>query len=166
MKTKELTITAAFIALIIVQNFLLFSFPITLTYTILYFLTKLIKDKKLPFLAVIVFVIVKNTLMPALIPTIFFDILGLMLFISVCLIPKKIILYILTPIVIFIHILLLDLSTIILTVNVITNLKDLFILWGAQISMGFVTYIYAPLSIVLILIIDGIDYLTSEDLFE
>ena len=37
MKTKELTLTAMFIAVLIVQNYVLFSFPITLTYTIFYF---------------------------------------------------------------------------------------------------------------------------------
>ena len=84
MKTKELVLTAILIALTIVQNYVLFSFPITLTYTILYFLTKKVTDKKLPFLAVLVFVIVKNIVMPARIPTILFDIIGLSLFISVC----------------------------------------------------------------------------------
>jgi|SRR5690554_1639932 len=166
MKTKELTITAIFVALIIVQNFVLFNFPITLTYTILYFLTQKLADKKLPFLAVLVFVIVKNIIMPALIPTIIFDLVGLMVFISVCLIKQKSIRYILIPISIVFHLLVLDLSTIILTVNVIVNLKDILLLWITQISLGFVAYIYAPLSIVLILILDGLNYLSDLDLDE
>jgi hypothetical protein len=160
LKTKELVLTAILIALTIVQNYVLFSFPITLTYTILYFLTKKVTDKKLPFLAVLVFVIVKNIVMPARIPTILFDIIGLSLFISVCMIPKKIISYILIPVVIVVHTLLLDLSWIVLTINIF-NLKELFILWGGAIASGFITYIYCPLSIVLIVIIDGIEYLTE-----
>lgn len=164
MKTKELTITAVFIALIIVQSFVLFNFPITLTYTILYFLTQKLADKKLPFLAVLVFVIVKNIIMPALIPTIIFDLVGLMVFISICLIKHKLLRYILIPVSIVFHLLILDLSTIILTVNIIVNLKDVLILWASQISFGFVAYIYAPLSIVLILILDGLNYLSDLDI--
>lgn len=164
MKSKELTLTAILIAVMIVQSFALFSFPITLTYTILYFLTQKLAEKKLPFLAVLVFVIAKNIIMPALIPTIMFDLIGLMIFVVICLIPLKIVRYILIPITIIIHILLLDLSTIILTVNVITNFKDIIILWGAQISLGFVTYIYAPLSIVLILMLEGLNYLSDLEL--
>lgn len=161
MKTKDLTIAAIFIAAILVQSFALFSFPITLTYALLYFLTKQLKNKKLPFLAVLVFVIVKNIIMPALMTTIIFDLIGLMIFISVCLIQKKLIVYLLIPITIVFHLLLLDLSTVILTVNIITNLKDLLMLLGSQISLGFIAYIYAPLSIIIILVLDGINYLTD-----
>lgn len=166
MKTKDLTITAIFIAAIIVQNFALFSFPITLTYTLLYFLTKQLKNKKLPFLAIIVFVVVKNIIMPAFITTIIFDLIGLFVFIIVCLIPKKIIVYILIPVSIVIHILLLDLSTVILALDSFTDINTFFLLFGTQISLGIITYIYAPLSIILILMLDGINYLTDLDLKE
>ena len=109
-KTKELTLTAIFIAVILIQNYVLFSFPITLTYTIFYFLVRKLKNKQLPFMAVLVFVIVKNIIMPALIPTIIADIVGLLFFVSICLINNKYISYILIPIIIVVHLLLLDLD--------------------------------------------------------
>lgn len=161
IKTKELTITAIFLAVIIVQNYVLFSFPITLTYTIFYFLTRKLEHKGLPFLAVLVFVIVKNIIMPALIPTIIADIIGLCLVVATCKIKNKYLRYTLIPIIIIVHLLLLDLSSIFLTVGVINSLNDFFFLWGTQIVGSFIVYIYAPLSIILILMIDGIEYFTE-----
>lgn len=163
-KTKELTLTAIFIAVILVQNYVLFSFPITLTYLIFYFLARKLNKKELPFLAVLVFVIVKNIVMPALISTIIADIVGLMMFIAICMIDNKYIRYILIPVIIVVHLLLLDLSSVFITVGVIKSLKDVFVLWSLQIAGSFIVYIYAPLSILLILIIDGIEYLTEWDI--
>ncbi len=164
MKIKELTITAMFIAVLIVQSFALFNFPITLTYTILYFLTKKINNKKMPFLAVLVFVIVKNILFPALIPTIIADIIGLLIFVLICNIKNKVICYIFVTISIVVHLLLLDLSMIFLTVDVITSFTDVLKLWGLTISTSLISYIYGPLSIILILIVDGIEFLTDYDI--
>lgn len=164
MKIKELTLTAMFIAVLLVQNFVLFNFPITLTYTILYFLTKKLKNKQLPFLAVLVFVIVKNILFPALPPTIVADIVGLLLFVLICNIQNKLISYIVIPIAIIVHLLILDFSMVFLTTTVITGLLGTLKLWGAIIATSFIAYIYAPLSIILIIIVDGIEFLTDYDI--
>lgn len=164
MKIKELTLTAMFIAVLIIQNFVLFNFPITLTYTILYFLTKKLKNKQMPFLAILVFVIVKNILFPALLPTIIADLIGLLLFVLICMINKKVISYILIPFVIVVHLLLLDLSMLFLTAEAINSIADFFKIWGFTIATSFIAYIYCPLSIILILMIDGVEFLTEYDI--
>lgn len=161
MKIKELTITAMFVALLIVQNFLLFNFPITLTYTILYFLTKKLNTKPLPFLAVLVFVITKNIIMPALFPVIFADLIGLLIFVLIAKINNKTISYILIPVFIVIHLLLLDFGSVFLTVGILQSFNEIIKVWFANIASSFIAYIYCPLSIILILMIDGISFLTD-----
>lgn len=164
MKTKELTLTAMLIAVLIVQNYVLFSFPITLTYTIFYFLTKKLNSKGLPYLAVFVFVIIKNIIMPALLPTIIFDIIGLLIFVLVCKTKNKILTYILIPFTIILHLLLLDLGHVFLTISILTKLSEILKLWFTTIATSFVAYIYCPLSIILILMIDGIEYISDYSL--
>lgn len=161
MKTKELTLTAMFIAVLIVQNYVLFSFPITLTYTIFYFLTKKLKSKQMPLLAVLVFVIIKNIIMPALIPVIIADTIGLLIFVLVCKINNRLACYILIPFTIVFHLLLLDFGHVFLTLNVLTKFNEIISLWFITIGTSFISYIYCPLSIILILMIDGIEYLTE-----
>ena len=92
----------------------------------------------------------------ALPTTIIFDIIGLTLVLLSCLVKNKIMSYILIVISIIVHILLLDFSTAILTGNI--KAAMLF-----NITSGFITYIYAPLSIIFIVIADGIDVLTKYD---
>lgn len=156
MKIKDITIASIFIAALIAQNYLLYSFPITLTYLFFYHIFKYVKSKTINIFSILLFVLVKNIVYMALPTTIIFDILGLLLFYLVCLIPNKIIKYMLIVISILIHILLLDLSTALLTGSVINALI-------ANITSGFITYIYAPLSIVLIIIFDGIEILSDYE---
>lgn len=164
MKTKELTLTAMFIAVLIVQNYVLFSFPITLTYTIFYFLTKKLNSKQLPYLAVFVFVIIKNIIMPALLPVIILDTIGLLIFVLVCKTRNKLLTYILIPFTIIVHLLLLDFGHVFLTLNFLSEISQIFKLWFTTIASSFVAYIYAPLSIILILMIDGIEYISDYSL--
>jgi|SRR5690625_3182274 len=156
MKIKDITLASIFIAALIAQNYLLYSFPITLTYLFFYHIFKYVKSKTINIFSILLFVLVKNIIYMALPTTIIFDILGLLLFYLVCLIPNKIIKYMLIVISILIHILLLDLSTALLTGSVINALI-------ANITSGFITYIYAPLSIVLIIIFDGIEILSDYE---
>ncbi|NLN50660.1 MAG: hypothetical protein GX149_03435 [Acholeplasmataceae bacterium] len=159
MKTKELALTSLFIALLIAQNYILFNFPLTLTYAILYFLAKKLESKNLPFLAVLAFVIIKNIITPALPTTIIADLIGLSLFILICKIPSKWLNYVTIPFVIVFHVLLMDFSTAILVAN---PLK----VFLANIGYGFIAYIYAPLSIIIIVLIDGIEVLTNYEINE
>lgn len=138
----------------IAQNYILYSIPFTLTYVILYVITKRIKPISLSFLAVTVFIIVKNIVYAALPTTIIFDLVGLSLFVLTSKIGIKWLRYMLIPIVILFHILLLDFSTAIFTDNIFETLL-------ALIGTGFITYIYTPISIVFIVMIDGISFITT-----
>lgn len=155
MKLKDIILASLFVGVIIVQNLLLFSLPLTLTYVIFYILVKNVNSKTLVVLSVISFVIVKNIIFPAIPLTIIFDITGLLVVLSTFYIKNNLIKYILVVIAIVIHILLLDLSYALISGDII----KMFIL---SISTGFITYIYAPLSIILIVAVDGIDVLVES----
>lgn len=155
MKLKDIILASLLVGVIIVQNLLLFSLPLTLTYVIFYILVKNVNSKTLVVLSVISFVIVKNIIFPAIPLTIIFDITGLLVVLSTFYIKNNLIKYILVVIAIVIHILLLDLSYALISGNII----KMFIL---SISTGFITYIYAPLSIILIVAVDGIDVLVES----
>lgn len=138
----------------IAQNYILYALPFTLTYVILYVIARKIKNPTLSFLSVIVFVTVKNIIYAAFFTTIIADLIGLLLILLVSKINISWIRYIIIVITILFHILLLDFSVAMLTFNILETLI-------AYIATGFLTYIYAPLSIILIIIIDGISYITE-----
>lgn len=154
MKLKEVVLTSIFVAALISQNYLLFSIPFTLTYVIFYLISKTITNKTLVNSSVFLFVLVKNIIMPAFPFTIFFDLVGLLLFVNICAIKKIRFKHIIITTTIIIHIILLDLSLALMTDNILVGLIGM-------ISSSFITYIYAPFSIVLILIVDGIDVITD-----
>ena len=156
MKVKDLTLASLLVAFLVAQNYMLYAFPITLTYLVFYLIAKKVKSKQIVFASVIAFVIIKNIVYVALPTTIIFDIIGLTLVLLSCLVKNKIMSYILIIISIIVHILLLDFSTAILT----GNIKVAMLI---NITGGFVAYIYAPLSIIFIVIADGIDVLTKYD---
>ncbi len=91
----------------------------------------------------------------ALPTTILFDLLGLSLVVTVSRIKFRWLRYLIIPIIILIHILMLDFSYALMTKPII----ETFI---ASIITGFPTYIYAPLSIILIVAVDGFEFLTSD----
>lgn len=155
MKLKELTLTSTLIAALIAQNYLLYYYPITLTYVFLYFISRNIKSNTLNIFSVLLFVLIKNIIYMAFIPTILFDIVGLLLVLYVSKIKKSYIRYIIMVVSILVHILLLDFSVSILSGDIIKMLI-------ANIISGFITYIYAPLSIIIIITIDKIDILVEK----
>lgn len=157
MKVKEMTLASILIAALIAQNYILYSFPITLTYLFFYFIGKYIKSNTITIFSVLVFVFVKNIIYMALPTTIIFDIIGLMLIVFVSKIKINYLKYIILPILIIIHILMLDFSTALLTDNILAGMI-------ANLTTGFITYIYAPLSIILIVIFDGIEFLSDYQL--
>lgn len=156
MKLKEVILASLLIAFLIGQNYLLFSLPITLTYITFYLIAKNINNKGLICLSILAFVVIKNIIYMALPFTILFDIIGLFIVVTTFFIKNNLIRYVLIVLAIIIHILLLDFSTALITGSV-------FISFKLNIISGFITYIYAPLSIVLIVSVDGIDYLTKEE---
>lgn len=156
IKIKELTTISILVALMIAQNYILYSIPFTLTYVVLYVITKRVKPLSLSFLAVMVFVAVKNIVYAAFPTTIIMDLVGLSLFILVAKINIKWLRYTILPLVILLHILMLDFSIAILVGNVFKTLI-------AYIISGFITYIYAPLSVILIYLIDGISFITTPE---
>lgn len=140
----------------IAQNYILYAIPFTLTYVILYVMARKVKGFSLSFLAVVVFVTVKNIIYAAFPTTIIADFIGLLLIVLISKINISWIRYATLVLVIIFHILILDFSVAVLT----NNIFETFI---AYIISGFITYIYAPLSVVLIVIIDGIVFLTTDD---
>lgn len=156
MKVKDITLASVLVSALIAQNYLLYSFPITLTYLFLYLIFKNINNHTINIFSILVFVLVKNIIYMALPTTILFDIIGFIIIYLVCLIPNKLTKYILITVAILIHILLLDLSQAILTGNIIAGMIT-------NITSGFITYIYAPLSIVLIIIFDGIEVISINE---
>lgn len=156
MKVKDITLASVLVSALIAQNYLLYSFPITLTYLFLYLIFKNINNHTINIFSILVFVLVKNIIYMALPTTILFDIIGFIIIYLVCLIPNKLTKYILITVAILIHILLLDLSQAILTGNIIAGMIT-------NITSGFITYIYAPLSIVLIIIFDEIEVISINE---
>lgn len=159
MKVKELSLASILIAFLIAQNYILYSFPITLTYLTLYILSNKIKSKEIVIFSVLTFVAVKNMIYAAFPTTIIFDIIGLLAFVFIARIPNKWIRYISMFLMIILHVLMLDFSFAILTGSIIAALI-------ANITTGFLTYIYAPLSIVLIGIFDGIEIISNYQVDE
>lgn len=89
MKVKELALSSVLIAALIAQNYILYSFPITLTYVVLYILANKIKSWQASFIAIILFVTIKNIVWMAFPTTIIADLIGLLLFMLVCKIKKS-----------------------------------------------------------------------------
>ncbi len=157
MKVKELALSSVLIAALIAQNYILYSFPITLTYVVLYILANKIKSWQASFIAIILFVTIKNIVWMAFPTTIIADLIGLLLFMLVCKIKKKWLSYIVIVLTILFHLLLLDFSIALMTNNPV----EVFI---ANFITGFIVYIYAPLSIVLITLIDGLEVITNYEI--
>lgn len=160
MKTKELVLASVLIAGLIAQNYLLFSFPITLTYLFIYFIGKNINSKTINILSILTFIIVKNIIYITFPTTIIMDLIGLTIIMFVSKIKICWIKYISLILSIILHILLLDLSTALLTGNI-----WLVFMMNVISSFSYLVYLYAPLSIIFIIIFDGIG-IYSEYYFE
>lgn len=158
MKVKELTLASIFIPLMIAQNYILFALPITLTYLIIYMIGNKVKSNTIKVFSIMSFVIIKNMLTVALPLTIIADFIGLTIFILISNIKLKRLEYIIFPILIVFHILLMDIST------VIQLGGPLIPMVLAQIATGFVTYIYSPMSVVLIYMYNEIEVLTEYEI--
>lgn len=153
MKLKEVILASLLVAFLIAQNYVLYSFPITLTYVIIYFITR--KTNKLSLLSVLVFVTVKNLIYTAMPQTIIADIIGLFGFVLISKINNRYVRYTIIPIMIILHIAIMDLSMALLPG------AGLEIVVAGLISGGFISYIYAPLSIIIIVMFDGLEVLTD-----
>lgn len=154
MRLKEVVLASILMAFLVSQNYLLMSLPITLTYAIIYLMKKAVKTKSVVYTAVIVFVIAKNIIFPSMPWTIFFDIIGLSLVLSGFYIKNNILRYIITVITILIHIFLLDFASAIMV-------GDILVVLGGIILSSFPVYIYAPLSGLLIILLDGVNYISE-----
>lgn len=158
MKIKELTFASVFLALLVAQNYILYSFPITLTYPILFFIGSKVKSRSIKNIGVLAYVGVKNIIYTALPLTILADVLGLLLFINISSVRAKGFQYFLFVVVIVFHLLLLDLSTALMMGS------PIFPLLIGQITTGFITYLYAPASVLLIIVFDVIKIISEYEI--
>lgn len=162
MELREVILASLLVSFIIAQNYVLYALPITLTYSVMYMITKSIKTKNIARMSIIAFIIVKNIIYMALPLTILADVIGLLSILEIMYIKVKegfsfmrILKYILITIFIVFHILLLDFSYAVLLGNVLVGMV-------AMMSTSVIVYIYAPLSIFIIIALDGFDFVTED----
>ncbi len=156
MKIKEITTASVLVAALIAQNYILYAFPITLTYLFIYLITKTIKSSTVVMLSLITFIAIKNIIYMTFPTVILADIVGLVFVTLIFKIKIKWLRYILIPIIIIVHILLLDFATVVVLMG-----DNLLIGMIGSLTTGFITYIYAPLSVILIIIFDGLEFISS-----
>lgn len=155
MKLKDVILAAMLVAATIAQNYLLYSFPITLTYLFIYIIAKKTEGVGVVFGTVFTFVAVKNIIYAALPLVIVADILGLLLIMFSSKMKSNTIRYFLIPFLIFLHLSMMDIS-----MGLMLGMTYEAIL-ASLLSGGLIAYFYGPLSIILIIFFDGVDYITE-----